>query len=201
MRLNSDFKIFRVGCFITIFISIVIILTYIHCKKVRNKLEYVLDNFCDFDVICFTETHLDTTILNENLFLGNQYDPPYRKDRTSHGGGIIVYPSVGLIHKRRLDFEIFWDECIWLEIRMNNQNYLIGVFYSPKPCDVQFFDSFNFNVEKAMESSKNFITVGDLNEDLLNPNYHKLRNVLIETYRTLGDSQVTEVCSSAYMGL
>ena len=63
---------------------------------------------------------------------------------------------------------------------MNNQNYLIGVFYSPKPCDVQFFDSFNFNVEKAMESSKNLIIVGDLNEDLLNPNYHKLRNVLME---------------------
>ena len=45
---------------------------------------------------------------------------------------------------------------------------------------VQFYDSFNFNVEKAIESSKNLITVGDLNEDLLNPNYHKLKNVLME---------------------
>lgn len=36
----------------------------LHCniRSLRNKLEYVLDNFCDFDVICFTETHLDTTI-------------------------------------------------------------------------------------------------------------------------------------------
>ena len=52
----------------------------LHCniRGLRNKLEYVLDNFCDFDLICFTETHLDSTILNENLFLGNQYNAPYR---------------------------------------------------------------------------------------------------------------------------
>ena len=31
-----------------------------------------------------------------------------------------------------------------------------------------------------MESSKNLIIVGDLNEDLLNSNYHNLKNVLIE---------------------
>ena len=31
-----------------------------------------------------------------------------------------------------------------------------------------------------MESSKNLAIVGDLKEDLLNPNYHKLSNVLME---------------------
>ena len=31
-----------------------------------------------------------------------------------------------------------------------------------------------------MESSKNFIIVGDLNEDLLSSNYHNLKNVFIE---------------------
>ena len=102
-----------------------------HCniRSLRNKLDYILDNFCDFDLICFTETHLDSTISSENLFLGDQYDCPYRKDRTDHGGRIIVYPPAGLIHKRRYDLEIFWDECIWLEIRMNNQYYLFGVFF------------------------------------------------------------------------
>lgn len=42
------------------------------------------------------------------------------------------------------------------------------------------FDAFNLNIEKAIESSKNLIIVGDLNEDLLNSNYHNLKNVLME---------------------
>ena len=43
----------------------------LHCniRSLRNKLDYILDNFCDFDLICFTETHLDSTISSENLFL------------------------------------------------------------------------------------------------------------------------------------
>ena len=65
----------------------------LHCniRSLRNKLGYTLDNFCDFEFICFTEMHLYSTISSENLFLGDQYhDCPYRKDRTNHGGGIIV---------------------------------------------------------------------------------------------------------------
>ena len=52
---------------------------------------------------------------------------------------------------------------------MNNQINHIGVFFSPNPCDVQFFDSFNFNVEKATGSSKKLKIIGDLNKDFFKP--------------------------------
>ena len=41
------------------------------------------------------------------------------------------------------------------------------------------FNSVNLNIEKAFEISKNLILVGDLNEDLLNPNYHNLKDLIL----------------------
>ena len=37
---------------------------------------------------------------------------------------------------------------------------------------MNFFNNLNLNIEKAYDVSKNLIIVGDLNEDLLNPNFH-----------------------------
>ena len=45
--------------------------------------------------------------------------------------------------------------------------------------DSQFFNSLNLNIEKAFEYSKNVILVGDLNEDLLNPNFHSLKDLVL----------------------
>ena len=52
-------------------------------------------------------------------------------------------------------------------------------FYSPTTSNSQFFNSLNINIEKASEYSKNLILVGDLNEDLLNPNFHNLKDLIL----------------------
>ena len=49
----------------------------------------------------------------------------------------------------------------------------------PYTADVQFINNLNSNIEKALEHSKNLIIVGDLNEDLPNPNFHNLKDVLL----------------------
>ena len=85
-------------------------------RSIRNKLEHIIDNFCDFDCLSFTETHLDDTINNAEIFLTMDFSAPYRKDRTNHGGGILVYINNYLMHKRRQDLEIFWEESIWVEL-------------------------------------------------------------------------------------
>ena len=83
------------------------------------------------------------------------------------------------MHKRRPDLEIFCEESIWIEININNQQYLLGTFYSPKPHDQVFFEAFDRNIEKAMEFSQNIVILGDLNEDLLNENHRNLRDILL----------------------
>ena len=101
------------------------------------------------------------------------------KDRTNYGGGILVYINTNLLHKRRPDLEIFWEGSVWVEIKINKQQYLLGTFYSPKPQDRVFFESLDRNIEKAMEYSQNIVILGDLNEDLLNENYKNLRDIMM----------------------
>ena len=97
--------------------------SFLHCnmRSIRNKLEHIIDNFCDFDCLSFTETHLDDNIDNAEIFLTTDFSAPYRKDRTNHGGGILVYINNNLMHKRRQDLEIFWEESIWVELKINKQ--------------------------------------------------------------------------------
>ena len=148
-------------------------------RSIRNKFDFITEYFLDFDILCFTETHLDVNILSDSLILTDKFDAPYRKDRSNHGGGLLVYLSHELVHKRRLDLEGYWNESIWAEIKVNRQIYLIGTFYSPRTSDANFFDSLNKNIERALDITNNVIIVRDMNEDLLNPNVHNLKDILI----------------------
>ena len=129
--------------------------------------------------MCFTETHLDNNIANADICLTKDFSIPYRKDRTNHGGGILVYINSNLLHKRISELNVFWEETLWVEIKINNQQYLLGTFYSPKPKDQDFFEALDRNIEKAMEVSENIIILGDLNEELLDINYRNLRDILL----------------------
>lgn len=77
---------------------------HLNVRSIRNKLDFLKDNFLDFDILCFSETHLDLQISNESLFLSDTFDEPYRKDRTNHGGGVMVYLNSQLIHVRSRKF-------------------------------------------------------------------------------------------------
>ena len=71
-----------------------------------------MDNFCDYDCLCFTESHLDNSVDNANFLLTNAFAIPYRKDRTYHVGGILDYIDNNLLHKRKSDLEIFREESV-----------------------------------------------------------------------------------------
>ena len=147
-------------------------------RSVRNKLDYIKEQFLDFNIICLTETHLDRSVPTESLLFEN-FDSPYRKDRTNHGGGVMLYISDGLLHKRRPELETYCDESIWVEVRARNESFLLGLFYSPRTADANFFEGLNRNIEKAQEISPNIIILGDLNEDLFNPNFHCLKDIML----------------------
>ena len=64
-------------------------------------------------------------------------------------------------------------------IKVNRDIYLTGLFYSPRTADALFFDSLNKSIEKALDTTNNMIILGDMNEDLFNPNMHNLKDVLL----------------------
>ena len=113
---------------------------------------------------------------NDFLDLSDSFDEPYRKDRTSHGGGILVYLNKDLVHSRITDLEAYCNESIWVKIVVNSDIYLIGTFLT---VDKDLFRNFNLNIEAAFNISKNVIILGDLNEELLNDNFHNLKDTLV----------------------
>ncbi|MCG8078095.1 MAG: hypothetical protein JAY75_17890 [Candidatus Thiodiazotropha taylori] len=107
-------------------------------RSLRNKLNFIKETFLDFNILAFTESHLDASVTTENILL-EQFDTPYRKDRTNHGGGVIIYVSNDLLHTRKPELEIYCDESIWIEIKMRKETFLLGTFYSPRTSDATFF--------------------------------------------------------------
>ena len=97
------------------------------------------------------DLNIDANITTESLIMSSKYDIPYRKDRTNHGCSILMYLSCELAHTRMIGLETFWNESGWVEIKVNRDIYLIGLFYSPRTADAIFFDSLNINIEKVLD--------------------------------------------------
>ena len=87
--------------------------------------------------------------------------------------------SNDLLHKRKPELKVFCDESIWVKIKARNESVLLGVFYSPRTSNANFLNGLNRNIEKALEISTNVIVLGDLNEDLLDPYVHGLKDVML----------------------
>lgn len=69
---------------------------HINIRSIRNKIDSLLYLVQDFDVLCFTETHLDVNISNDSLNIEG-YKTSFRKDRNSYGGGVMIYISDSIV--------------------------------------------------------------------------------------------------------
>ena len=78
----------------------------------------------------------------------------------------MVYINSNSVKERVYELKQFWDKCIWFKIKQKSSIYLIGLFYSPRTSDRNFFEGLNQNLEKATELTKHVIVRGDLSEDL-----------------------------------
>ena len=73
---------------------------------------------------------------------------------------------------------IFVDLCAG--IAANVWSHLIGQFMMTE-CShhLIFLNALNKNIEKTLDITSNIITLGDMNEDLLNPCLHNLKDLLL----------------------
>lgn len=165
-------------------------------RSIRFKIDYICNNFVDFDILCFTETKLCCQIENESIFIDG-YNVPYRKDNTSNSGGLLIYVASHLHSNQLNDFNTLLPESIWIQIRDQTKHYLICNVYRKPNSAVEFWERLNVSIEKAFEISKNIILVGDINEDQLNPNNHKLKDILFLNDMSNVINTPTRVCPTS----
>ena len=153
-------------------------LAHLNIRSIRTKLDYIKDFLLDFDILCFTETHLNNDVTNEFLMLDG-FSDPIRFDRSAFSSGLMIYVSNKLVCKRLNDLENQSIDTIWTEIKYKTTSIILCNVYRAPNTNVSFWDTFNISIEKALDISKEVIIVGDLNDDLLNPNCRHLRNVML----------------------
>ena len=112
-------------------------------QSIRFKIDILLTEFSQFDIISFTETWRSDNSPVSDLSLPS-FHAPERKDRIADRyRGVMVYVKESISYVRRNDFEIAGLECIWIQIKLcNKRNILFGVFYRPPNSDSAYY-SFN----------------------------------------------------------
>ncbi|KAK3099985.1 hypothetical protein FSP39_012969 [Pinctada imbricata] len=141
-------------------------------------MSYLEDIASDFDVICVTETHLDSNVPNSDVTIDG-YDI-IRQDRSAHGGGILVYISTNLyvnrLHPIESNNEDF--EYVWLEVKSKRDKFLLCIAYRPPSQIDAFWTEFEHSIDTASDINPKLVIVGDLNVDLLTESSHKLNNIM-----------------------
>ena len=121
-------------------------------KGKSSQLEALLESYGPLDIICGSESHLDPNIGSSEIF------PPHytviRKDRNTHGGGVLIAlkSDLNVVHRTDLDTDC---EIIWAElITRKDQSVLIGSFYRPPNTDLSVLQELENSIEKAHHAAK-----------------------------------------------
>ena len=82
-----------------------------------------MERLSDFNILCFTETHLHYNVPNEDLFIKGFQTLPFRKDVSP----ILLdespsYIGEGLTAVQRFDLEANLDESLWTEIKQEGES-------------------------------------------------------------------------------
>ena len=146
-------------------------LTHYNVQSILHKIDLLGAELSEFDILAFTETWLNNSINPDDLIIPS-YKPPERKDRiTDSHGGVAIYIKGNIHHIRRHDLELNHLEALWVEINLNNNKILIGVFYRPPNSGVLYQNLIEDSINLAIDTGiKNIIITGDFNYNMLVPN-------------------------------
>lgn len=124
---------------------------------------------CQYDILGVSETWLHAGIA-QNILNIDEFTF-IRQDRCNRGGGVGVYI------KNTLKFNTVFQECrdyiehIWVEVRANKKNILVGNIYRPPNTDINCFVSYLEDIlADFCTKFDSIIILGDFNVNMLNLN-------------------------------
>ncbi len=142
-----------------------------HIASQVSKLDDIFDSLVvkhRYDIISLTETWLTPYVDSSDITLQG-YQLPFRSDRTSRGGGSMVYVDSCIPAIRCSELEMGPCECTWLKLTTNEKNIYFGVYYRPPGQNTTEQDEFlcSFQASLDMIYQRNpyaIICTGDFND-------------------------------------
>ena len=122
-----------------------------------------------FDVMCLSETWLNSTWSDTELHIDGYNIIRRDRDDSQRGGGTAINYSTKFTARQRSDLFIQDIETVWLELTLpNRKKTLICALYKPPNAD---FDAFKASLDNILEQSASegveTLILGDFNCDML----------------------------------
>lgn len=137
------------------------------------------------DIICLSETHVTTDILeSEKNIEGYKYFSAYASNR--HTGGSMIYIKDHLKNKEIKNVVV--DSNLWFvatEVIIEGKKFIIACLYhSPSSSDSQFIEELEEILPNLLVREGNFILIGDFNINMALDTYYSKK--LTKTLKELG---------------
>ena len=143
-----------------------IIFGQININSIRNKfaqLIYIVSN--EIDILMVSETKLDDTFpIPTSQFLMQGYSTPFRKDRTSKCGGILLYVREDIPCKIIKNETDAYHESFIIEINLRKKKWLLSCSYNSHKNNIgTHLEIIVKTLNKLSASYDNIILLGDFN--------------------------------------
>ena len=146
-------------------------IAHVNCNSITaenrlSELEMFL-SMNSIDIVCLTETKLDSNV-NQSLYSLDGYHDALARHRDRHGGGVAVLVKDTIAVKRLPDLELSDIEWIWFLIKTETATIVISTVYLPPSLTAaqhnDFLQKLNDSVADAQRLSADCIVIlGDFN--------------------------------------
>ena len=175
-----------------------VIFAHLNINSIRNKFEeHISQVKGTVDVLMISETKIDDSFPMAN-FLIDGFSQPYRIDRNSSGGGIMLYVRED-IPSNLLKVESLPIEDFYVELKLRSENWLINCSYNPNRNVISnHIGTLSDFLDFHSSTYNNIIILGDFNVGVEEPHMktfgenYNLQNLIKQPtcYKTLLDPQV-----------
>ena len=125
---------------------------HLNIRSLRNKIDDIVKK--KRRLVCFTETHLDELVPTNNLVIPSFNSNPFRLDRNTYGGGIMMYFKDNIKIVPGTDLQVDGVEAMWFEIKSKVGNILLNIIYSSQiETRSLFWRNFSQMVRSALDYS------------------------------------------------
>ena len=140
-----------------------LIFAHLNINSIRNKFEELISQVKGtVDVLMISETKIDDSFPIAN-FLIDGFSQPYRIDRNSSGGGIMLYVRED-IPSNLLKVETLSIEGFYVELKLRSENWLISCSYNPDRNAIgNHLEALSDFLDFHSSSYNNIFILGDFN--------------------------------------
>ena len=140
------------------------IIAQLNINSIRNKFQFIEKEVCaNLDILLISEIKLDDLFLSAQYLLDG-FSKPYRLNRNSNGGGILLYIRDDVPSRILLN----WNETesVFAEINFRKKKWLICASFNPHKRNISnYLHHFGKVLDSYKGNNDNVFLLGDLNSE------------------------------------